>query len=554
MKRRRQRARALVPEMSLDVPWAINEAAGRLIQAELERWAHDPKALNERRAAIEIEAAASRRVVDPFEDGPGYELHDRVAVIRFEGVVSKRLSWWGYLFGGTASTEVLAESLQNALEDAAVASILLYIDSPGGCIRGVREAADLVYAARTKKAIWTLFSDCGASAAYEIGSQATKCFANTPDADVGSIGVLMSFFDYSQALAAMGIKAEVIRSAPLKGAGSFGTALSPEQRTYLQETVDTSAANFTETVARGRGFTPEQGAAVSTGRCWMAAEALSLGLIDGISTLTDLIGPLQAEGPVVPDSALIEPVEVPDEGDGVPDANGETSGRRIETISIRAVFGAPVTTETGRDPSAPIDPSSGAGAQAPKENDMDEAQVNALIAQAVAPVTAKVATLETENAALKAQLDGASATVSAIQADHGLQRFLADALGQNGAAPKLAAADTVGRELLVLSFTKEGEAAARKRLEAMPVLGPPAGSVLRGTRAHPGVGATSPASSAPAFPFDAYRGSWVTSSDPVMKAYGAKVCWGADQMAAGVKFRSAQEWLAAYDAAHAPAA
>lgn len=321
--RKRASLRRVVPEMGLDQAWAIRPESSRLIEQQLQRFAEHPRELAER-FAIATEQWEKRNA-DPFGDGPGYELVDRVALIRFEGIVCKSLSFFGWLFGGSASTEVLIETLKNAENDAAVQAVCLRMDTPGGLSRGVHLAANAVFDFRTKKAIWGLVSDCCASAGYYIGSQCTKLFAESDTAEVGSIGTLMSYWDYSQALAANGVKVDVIRSAPLKGTGTFGTSLTPDQRAYLQATVDTLTTKFKATVARGRGFSPEQIDLVSDGRCWAADEALTLGLIDGVSTLEALIGPLQAEPPVVLELAPSDPPECDDdECDDSEQSNGDT--------------------------------------------------------------------------------------------------------------------------------------------------------------------------------------------------------------------------------------
>ncbi len=467
--RKRASLRRVVPEMGLDQPWAIRPESSRLIEQQLQRFAEHPRELAER-FAIATEQWEKRNA-DPFGDGPGYELIDRVALIRFEGIVCKSLSFFGWLFGGSASTEVLIETLKNAENDAAVQAVCLRMDTPGGLSRGVHLAANAVFDFRTKKAIWGLVSDCCASAGYYIGSQCTKLFAESDTAEVGSIGTLMSYWDYSQALAANGVKVDVIRSAPLKGTGTFGTSLTPDQRAYLQATVDTLTTKFKATVARGRGFSPEQIDLVSDGRCWAADEALTLGLIDGVSTLEALIGPLQAEPPVVLELAPSDPPEADDCDEDETEARAALGGP-VGKIASYVLTKTLTTFNTDRADSAARDGAPAAHTAAPKETDtMNEDEVRALISGAVAPLQGENAALKAELAALKAQSDTTAKDVTATKAEQGLNKLLADARGENGGPVKLAAKDTISAEFIALTYETKGAEAARLWVEKQPVIG-----------------------------------------------------------------------------------
>lgn len=236
------------------------------------------------RQAIEAAGGPMRqRAGDDSQARKPYDLRDGVAHIRVEGPILKELPCIFGLLGIRATSTIATQrAISAAVEDEDVASLSIDIDSPGGSLAGVQELADDVHAAAGLKPTVAHVSDFCASAAYWIGSQASKITANE-SALVGSIGVYSVMVDESAADAAAGIKVHVLRSAPLKGAAG-GDGLTTAQLADAQRIVDEAAALFTAAVARGRGISIEDAQKVSTGQVWFASEALQRGLIDGISS------------------------------------------------------------------------------------------------------------------------------------------------------------------------------------------------------------------------------------------------------------------------------
>ena len=203
-----------------------------------------------------------------------------VAQIVMRGTLMKGQS----SFGGT-STVQLRRDIRQAAMDPNVKGILLDIDSPGGTVAGTADLAAEIRAAARKKPVWAHIDDLGASAAYWIASQADQVFANDKTALVGSIGTLMTVYDYSAAADKEGVKALVFATGPLKGAGAPGAPVTEEQQAYFQSLVDQSQSSFDAAVKNGRGMTAAQLAAVRTGGVFPASQALDLKLIDGIRSI-----------------------------------------------------------------------------------------------------------------------------------------------------------------------------------------------------------------------------------------------------------------------------
>jgi signal peptide peptidase SppA len=204
-----------------------------------------------------------------------------VAVIRVAGVLMKQAS---SMSAGT-STVQLRRDIRQAAADPDVSAILLAIDSPGGTVAGVEDLARDVQNAKARKPVWAFIDDLGASAAYWIASQAEKVFANGRTALVGSIGTLMTVYDLSGMAEQQGIKALVYSTGPLKGAGTEGAPVTPEQSAYFQGIVNDAQSSFDAAVKKGRGLSSKQLDEVRSGAVFGAEDALSRKLIDGIQSL-----------------------------------------------------------------------------------------------------------------------------------------------------------------------------------------------------------------------------------------------------------------------------
>ena len=173
-------------------------------------WALEPRALERLRLAVSqpLGATMSGRS-SLLPDATLYTAEDGVAVIKFEGLVTKRPSFWGWLFGGSAATQTAQEALAAALADTAVKSVLFVVDSPGGTVAGTEELAEAVFNARKVKTVTAYASDMCASAAYWIAAQAGKVYANAT-ATVGSIGVYAVNVDLSRMYRNEGVEVDVI--------------------------------------------------------------------------------------------------------------------------------------------------------------------------------------------------------------------------------------------------------------------------------------------------------------------------------------------------------
>jgi signal peptide peptidase SppA len=206
---------------------------------------------------------------------------DGVAVLSLNGTLQKQRA----SMSAATSTVLAKQDLRAAVNDDSVGAILLAIDSPGGTSAGTAELAEAIAVARTRKPVFTHFTDLGASAAYWVGSQASagKVFANEA-ALVGSIGTYAVVSDYSALAAKEGVKVHVVRAGEYKGTGVPGTEVTAAQLAEMQSVVDSRNEMFLAGVASGRSMPMERVRSIADGRVYAAKDAVGLGLIDGVAS------------------------------------------------------------------------------------------------------------------------------------------------------------------------------------------------------------------------------------------------------------------------------
>jgi signal peptide peptidase SppA len=256
-------------------------------------WAITPDAyerLRETMARIPPDGLASATIVSAASTtNSGYQNSEGVAVIPFNGVVSKNRTLMGRIFGGQAVTTEAGAPVHPAGADYTVKSKHLVIDSPGGTVDGTSDLAGAVASANAVKPVTAYASDTAASAAYWIGSQAGR-FVGNSTAAVGSIGVFAAIPDISRMAKNIGIDMNIVKSASAKGAGTMGAPVTDAQLSEVQRTVDAIHGQFVGAVSRGRG---RDMSAVADGRIHIGQAAVDIGLLDAIEPLSTTLEVMQ---------------------------------------------------------------------------------------------------------------------------------------------------------------------------------------------------------------------------------------------------------------------
>lgn len=231
----------------------------------------------------------------------GYQLIGSTAIVPVYGVIAKKMNLFQAVSGG-ASTEMLARDIGDALADDSVESIILDVDSPGGSVDGTEDIAKIIYESRGKKPIIALANGVMASAAYWIGAAADKVYIANKTTAVGSIGVVATHGDYSEANARDGVKITEITAGKYKRIPSENEPLTKEGRAVMQDRVDYIYSVFVEDVAKFKNVSVKTVIDdMADGRVFLGQQAIDAGLVDGISTLEGLIEMLSSDNNILTD-------------------------------------------------------------------------------------------------------------------------------------------------------------------------------------------------------------------------------------------------------------
>lgn len=272
----------------MTAPWAI-------VPAKLQE-IREVYATHMKGEKIDLKALKSARemIAPSIDEQRGYQIDRGVAIISVDGVLTKNRTFFSYLFGGTSMRDI-GDAVRNAIDDSQVHSILLRIDSPGGTVDGTEELATQIRAARQQKPVIALADGMMASAAYWIGSAADTVYISGSTTEVGSIGVVASHVDVSEQDRMFGEKYTEITAGKYKRIASMHKPLSEEGRAYIQDQVDDLYKIFVDSVAEFRGRSVEQMLEAADGKVFIGRKAVEMGLVDGISSLDEIITKLQEE-------------------------------------------------------------------------------------------------------------------------------------------------------------------------------------------------------------------------------------------------------------------
>lgn len=206
-------------------------------------------------------------------------------------------SWWRF------STEDFIEDLKVAEANPAIGAHLLHIDSPGGEVFFVHEAFEAVKAL-TKPCI-ALIDSCGASAAYWIACAADKIYASSIFSNVGSIGVMSTFYDDREWMKKYGLKEIELYSSysDLKNK-IYKDVLDGKVEEFIKTRLDPLAKQFIDDVRSVRTIAEDSEAL--RGKIYYAMNAMPEGLIDGRGTLEEVIAELQNLMPEKADEPIID--------------------------------------------------------------------------------------------------------------------------------------------------------------------------------------------------------------------------------------------------------
>jgi signal peptide peptidase SppA len=261
-------------------------------------WAGTEEALN---FALALEAKILAADLRAFhrgaeeEDSPPYQRAGNVAIISTRGpllnVDNPILE-----FFGIATYPGIRRKFIAAAQDAKVEHIVHDIDSGGGAVSGVDDTGQLIASVNRRiKPVTTFTGGNMLSAALWLGVSAHKVFASRT-AMVGSLGVIATHMDHSEALKKEGIKPTVIRVGKFKALANPMEPLTDAAREQIETKMEAAYRLFVEHVSASRKVDyAVADKKMGEGREFFGEQAKAVGLVDGISTFDAMLSVLQAK-------------------------------------------------------------------------------------------------------------------------------------------------------------------------------------------------------------------------------------------------------------------
>lgn len=227
----------------------------------------------------------------------------KVAVIRVEGIITGRVTDQG----GYSMVEVIKAQLKRAAEDNRVRAVILRVDSPGGEVL----ASDEIYRAleafqrESRKPVVASMGSLAASGGYYVSAPCRWIIANELTL-TGSIGVIMSSWNYRGLMDKLGLLPETYKSGKFKDMLSGSrepSSITPEERDMLRAIIQETYARFKTVVREGREHAYELNkelrprgqrlsddwASYADGRVLTGLQACQLGFVDGVGSFDDAV-------------------------------------------------------------------------------------------------------------------------------------------------------------------------------------------------------------------------------------------------------------------------
>ena len=201
---------------------------------------------------------------------------ETVVILELKGEIGKSLSF-----------ETAKKMIDQAFEVNNLQAVLLEISSPGGSAVETEQIAEYLEAmmTRTKIPVISFVLDQALSGGYWLACSGIEIYATGRLSMVGSIGVIMEYYNYDKLKEQLGLEKKTITSGEMK---DLMNSEDGEER--LQAIAEEIHQIFIKTVEASRGDRLRaEDQDIFNGDLWLAEQALKLGLIDGIQTSEEYI-------------------------------------------------------------------------------------------------------------------------------------------------------------------------------------------------------------------------------------------------------------------------
>jgi protease-4 len=187
---------------------------------------------------------------------------------------------------GVIADDVIS-ALNSAFESKHVKGVVLRINSPGGSPVQSGQIYDEIIRLRGKYPkipLHAVVDDVCASGGYYIAAAADKIFVDKASL-VGSIGVLMDGFGFTEGMKKLGVERRLLTAGDNKGFLDPFSPVDQEQVGHAKAMLEEVHQQFIRVVRQGRGKRLKETPEIFSGLMWSGSRSIELGLADGLGSL-----------------------------------------------------------------------------------------------------------------------------------------------------------------------------------------------------------------------------------------------------------------------------
>lgn len=185
------------------------------------------------------------------------------------------------------SADMLIGALGSAFENKHVKGVVLRINSPGGSPVQSGQVYDEIKRLRGKFPeipLYVVVDDLCASGGYYIAAAADRIYVDKASL-VGSIGVLMDGFGFTETMKKMGVERRLLTAGEHKGFLDPFAPVNAVEEAHAREMLAQIHQQFIDAVRKGRGKRLRETPEMFSGLIWGGAQSIELGLADGLGSL-----------------------------------------------------------------------------------------------------------------------------------------------------------------------------------------------------------------------------------------------------------------------------
>jgi protease-4 len=193
----------------------------------------------------------------------------------------------GVISADKTSADSVISSLQGAFEDKKTRGVILRINSPGGSPVQAGQIYDEIKRLRAKHPntpLYAVVDDICASGGYYVAAGADRIYVDKASI-VGSIGVLMDGFGFTQTMEKLGVERRLLTAGENKGFLDPFSPVDAEQQAFAKQMLEEIHGQFIAVVREGRGKRLKETPETFSGLVWSGEKSIELGLADAFGTV-----------------------------------------------------------------------------------------------------------------------------------------------------------------------------------------------------------------------------------------------------------------------------